>query len=141
MNQPSKKRKILIVDDEEDICTIFKDILLEYDEKSDYEVDYATTAKEALEYLKSKPYDLMFVDIKLKGTASGIDIIKECRELHSMPKIVVVSAIPEKAMQPTFRERGISGLIEKYLEKKDDLLPEVIVRTINNIFNKSEEGK
>ena len=141
MNQSNKKRKILIVDDEEDICTIFKDILLEYDEKSDYEVDYATTAKEALEYLKNKPYDLMFVDIKLKGTASGIDIIKECRELHPMPKIVVVSAIPEKAMQPTFREQGISGLIEKYLEKKDDLLPEVIVRTINNIFNKSEEGK
>ncbi len=137
----SQGKKILIIDDEEDICVIFRDILLEYDEVSQYEIDYATTAKEALEYLGAKPYDLLCVDIKLKGTASGIDIIRECKKLRPVPKIIVISAVPEKAMQAAFQEKEISGTVSKYLEKKDELLPEVIVRTIHEVFNKSEAGK
>lgn len=135
-----KIRKILIVDDEEDICTIFKDILMEYSDRSGYHVDYATSAKAAYAFLNSQDYDLIFVDIKLKGSINGLDIIKECEKLVRRPKILIISAMPHKLMDEAIREKGIERLVEKYLEKKDDLLPEKVIRVINNIFDKYDEG-
>lgn len=133
------KQRILIIDDEEDICTIFKDIITEYSGLTDYDVSYVTTAPEAFERLKQSVYDLLFVDIKLQGSTSGIDIIKECRNMRPMPKIIILSAIPQKVMEPTFKEEAIDNLIEQYLEKKDDLVPAVVSKVITRVLGKNDK--
>lgn len=129
------KEKILIIDDEIDICQIFKD-LLEFEEPQDYEVDYVTTAEEAFERLKSNQYRIAFVDIKLSGTVSGIDIIKSCRRLDQRPTIVVISAIPERMLEPVFEKEAIRDLVYGFYEKTDSLTPDVLDKLIHRLLNR-----
>ena len=55
----SKKNKILIVDDEENILWVLKKGL----EKNNFLVDTATSGEKALDQLKKNEYLLMFSDI------------------------------------------------------------------------------
>ena len=132
------REKVLILDDEVDICQVFKD-LLEFEERDDYDVDYVTTADEGLKRLSAHPYAVLFIDIKLSGTISGIDIIKHCRKLHPVPTIVVISAIPEKSLDPIFRQEGIQDLICAFYEKTDALTPQVILDLMNQLFKKEKK--
>lgn len=136
----SMKEKILIIDDEVDICHVLKD-LLEFEESDDYEVEYVTTAEDAFQRLGKNQYAVLFVDIKLGGTVSGIDIIKECRRLNPLPTVVVISALTRDALDPIFRREGIQDLIYAFYEKTETLTPQVIINLIGNLLKKREEGK
>ena len=74
------KQRILIVDDEEDICMILSYSL----QKAGYEVLIAHSAEEALELLQSpiahtpSPIDLILLDIMM-GEMSGLDMAEKLR--------------------------------------------------------------
>ena len=74
------KQRILIVDDEEDICMILSYSL----QKAGYEVLVAHSAEEALELLQSpiahtpSPIDLILLDIMM-GEMSGLEMAKKLR--------------------------------------------------------------
>ena len=74
------KQRILIVDDEEDICMILSYSL----QKADYEVLVAHSAEEALELLQSptahtpSPIDLILLDIMM-GEMSGLEMAEKLR--------------------------------------------------------------
>jgi DNA-binding NtrC family response regulator len=67
--------KILIVDDELNICNGCKLILIE----EGYDVDTAMNGSEAIEKLFEQNYDLVLLDIRLPDI-SGIDILKQINE-------------------------------------------------------------
>lgn len=77
-----KKKKILVVDDEKMIRDSIEVAL----KKEGYEVDTATDGLEAVEMVKEKEYDLVYMDMvmpKLEGLGASKKI-KECR-----PKIEI----------------------------------------------------
>ena len=129
----NKGQKILIVDDEADVCTVVKDAL----EYEGYATDVATTPNQALQFLDTMTYDLILIDIRLCGGMSGIDIIKHCRNIPKCPKIIVISATPKKALQPVFEQEGIAGLLLAIWEKPADVMPNKFIMKIKNVF----EGK
>ena len=115
--------KVLIIDDEIEICLNMKDMF-------GYEgcqADYATTAKEALQKIGQDGYGLILVDIKLEGRVSGIDIIKSFKEKEKRPKIVVISAIPQSALDPMFQAEGITHLMDGYHDKPNCSDPEKLI--------------
>ncbi|MDD5216933.1 MAG: response regulator [Candidatus Omnitrophica bacterium] len=126
------QNRILIIDDEPDICQVFKE-LIEFEDGGNFEVDYVTTAAEAFEKLDRQTYGILFVDIKLGGTISGIDIIKHARGLQPRPVMIVISAIPGKALQPVFEKEGVKDLIHACYEKTDSLTPDVILKIISQV--------
>jgi DNA-binding NtrC family response regulator len=67
--------KILIVDDEPNICNGCKLILIE----EGYDVDTALNGSEAMEKLFEQNHDLVLLDIRLPDI-SGIDILKQINE-------------------------------------------------------------
>ncbi len=117
------KPDILVIDDEPEICLNIK-AMFEY---VDYEADYATTAKEAFQKMAERAYDLILVDIKLEGRVSGIEIIKSFREKARRPKIIVITAIPPEALNPTFEREGITSLIDGFIDKPSCGDPEKLV--------------
>ncbi len=117
------KDKILVIDDEPEICLNIK-AMFEYE---DYEADYATTAKEAFRKLNEREYSLILVDIKLEGRVSGIDIIKTYREREKRPKIIVISAVPLTALDPAFEKEGIANLIDGFIDKPSCGDPEKLI--------------
>ena len=85
------KQRILIVDDEEDICMILSYSL----QKAGYEVLVAHSAEEALELLQSptsliasSPIDLILLDIMM-GEMSGLEMAEH---LHLSPNSLIASS-------------------------------------------------
>ena len=79
------KPKILIVDNEIEICNLFKDFF----EFIGYDSVYETDGRKVLRDLEQYDYDLLFVDLKLE-TVSGIDILKKSKQVHPFSEVIVV---------------------------------------------------
>jgi len=89
--------KVLVVDDEVDICTLLKRQL----EKGGQEVSYCLTIKEALDVLARNSYDMIFVDLNLTD-GSGYDLISSLGGANRNAAIIVISAYDsekQKALQ------------------------------------------
>ncbi len=70
------RTKILVIDDEEDVCEILKFNL----EKDGYQVDCAYSAEEALDMDNLESYSLFMVDIMM-GQLSGFDFASRVRNV------------------------------------------------------------
>jgi len=127
------KDKILIVDDELDVCNFLKESLSYHG----YEVDIAIKGEEALKCLGEKTYQALFIDIRLSSRVSGIDVIKACRDMAVRPRILVISATPERYLNPTFQEEKISGVIDHVLEKPSGLKPDYLLGKLSSALRKS----
>src|SRR5580765_4545693 len=68
------KKRILIVDDEEDISKLVRMIL----EDEGYEVHAASNGPEALVFLREELYDLVLLDLLMPGM-NGWDVLKQLR--------------------------------------------------------------
>jgi two-component system, OmpR family, alkaline phosphatase synthesis response regulator PhoP len=93
------KPKILVVDDEEDLCEILKFNL----ESDGYDVDTANSGEEALEK-NLVSYDLLILDVMMGGI-SGFklaDMIRKKEELSSKPIIFITARDTENDMLTGF---------------------------------------
>ena len=80
-------KKILIVDDEENIRRLFKKAL----ERRNYIVHTTPNAEDAIHKIKNHEYFLVFSDIFMDGI-SGLDLLKEAGEVAPQVKIVIMTA-------------------------------------------------
>ncbi|MGE5141691.1 MAG: response regulator [Rudaea sp.] len=89
----TKRRRILVIDDDETILELVKDVL-----SPEYEIRTSGDATRGLERLEKEPFDLLVLDLGLPGL-SGIDAILRIRgeERHSNLPILVVSAYTDLA--------------------------------------------
>lgn len=81
------KKKILIVDDEDNIRLLYKEELQE----EGYEVDCARNADEALKKIEEEEPDLITLDIKMPGM-NGIDFLRLLKEQKRDIPIILCSA-------------------------------------------------
>ena len=81
--------KILIVDDEENICFTLKRFLSD----EGYEVSTANEVETALEKIEKIDFDLVFADILLKGR-SGIEILKAVKDRKRNCPVVMITGVP-----------------------------------------------
>ena len=69
-----QKENVLIIDDEEFILQLSRDILT----KSHYNVKTASDGKEGIKLLESDKFDLILTDIKMPNI-NGLDVIRHVR--------------------------------------------------------------
>lgn len=81
----NKTKRVLIVDDEEDILKIVKRYLV----KQGFEVDMAISTEYAIELMQSKNYFLLITDLKMPGI-SGIQMIKIAKELGLLKNTIIL---------------------------------------------------
>ena len=80
------EKKVLVVDDEKDIRSIFEQTL----SKANYVVRSAATAEEALEILKDESIMVIFLDLNLPGI-SGMEMCKKLRNDNPVGIIYAVT--------------------------------------------------
>lgn len=78
--------KIIVVDDEEDIRNVLKQVL----ERAGYEVQVAESGKDGLELLKKGGADLVITDVIMPGM-DGVSLTREIREKFRDTRILVIS--------------------------------------------------
>ncbi|TNE73100.1 sigma-54-dependent Fis family transcriptional regulator [bacterium] len=92
------KKRILIVDDEQSIRNVLRDIL----EFENYQIDEASSGDEALLKVAKDSFDLMFLDIKMKGI-DGMEVLEKLRKDEISVPVIMLSGhgTIETAMQAT----------------------------------------
>lgn len=105
-NETTKMGRILIIDDEVDICIM----LSKYLKTLSFETDYVSTVKATITSIDKHTYDLLFVDLNLLE-GSGYDVIEYAKKLNLSSKIVVISAHDSEASRVI--ERGADIFIAK----------------------------
>jgi two-component SAPR family response regulator len=112
------KKRILIVDDEPDISSLFKMIL---EENSEFMVHSFTDPLLALKNFKPDLYDLILVDIKMPEM-DGLDFYREMRKIDKKVKLCFITA-SEKYYEPFRKEIddiiGENCFIQKPITNED----------------------
>ena len=103
-------KKILVVDDEVEVCNLIKDIL----ETEGFEADVSYSGKECLEKVKADGYSLILLDIMMPGL-SGEDVLKLLRKEGQKMPIVYVTIKPKAEINT----KHVSGFVQKPFKNED----------------------
>ena len=102
--------KILVVDDEKDICKEFRDIL----EEDNHQVDIVFRGDEAIERVREIPYDLVFLDM-LMPWMEGARVLREIKKIREVP-VAVMSGFLPPMKEKEVREIGVIACFSKPLD-------------------------
>jgi CheY-like chemotaxis protein len=111
---PASKKRVLVMDDDERVRTVVKNILehLEYEAAIAADGDEAVTryrtAKEA-----GRPYDLVFLDLSVPKGVGGMEALRMLREFDPAVRAVVSSGYANDTIIKEFRSHGFVGAIAK----------------------------
>jgi len=83
--------KILVVDDEKDVQTLFEQRFRKEVRNNEFSFGFANSGEEALNYLRihEQTIDLIFSDINMPGM-SGIELLKKIKQMCAVPTPVVM---------------------------------------------------
>lgn len=84
------ENKVLVVDDDKTILNMLYKAL----RQNDIDADLAISGEAALDLLKSREYDLILLDINMRGI-DGFEVIKRIRSNHLETPVMVVSGRKE----------------------------------------------
>jgi CheY-like chemotaxis protein len=131
--------RILLMDDEESIQNVCKDMLrfLGYEvdlARDGAEVDLARDGAEAIELYKvamesGRPFDAVVLDLTIPGGLGGKETIKRLIEIDLQLKGIVSSGYSDDQVMANFKEYGFKGSIAKPYKIKEfsEVLHKVIM--------------
>lgn len=82
--------KILVCDDDETICYLLKEQLVE----KDFTIDMVYDGKYAIENMKKKNYDLLLLDLKMP-IMQGEEVLKFVKEYYPSVQVIILTADSE----------------------------------------------
>lgn len=78
------KKRILVIDDDVDMCLLLSRFLT----KNDYEVETANTSQKGIDKFKEQKFDVVLCDYRLGDKSDGKEVLKELKKID--PKIIVL---------------------------------------------------
>lgn len=117
--------KILIVDDHPLIAKSLSDIIS--DSGVGELVAVAVNAKQCLDFVATKHFDLVLLDINLPD-GNGLDICKSIKEKYPQIKVLAITSYNEYSIIRKMLENGASGYILK------NSMPEEVVEGIETVL-------
>jgi DNA-binding NtrC family response regulator len=104
----------LIVDDE----LIVRDSLSKWFHEEGYEVTAAESAKEALEKMAERHFDLALVDIKMPGT-DGVELQRRMHEIDSEMLVIIMTGYASVETAVTALKNGAYDYVSKPFDPED----------------------
>jgi two-component system NtrC family response regulator len=122
--------RIIIIDDDESIRKILATIL----EEEGYEVDTASTGKEALQKTNERVYNLALIDMRLPDI-EGIDLLLKIKDTTPRMRKIIITGYPtiQNAMEAVNRQA------DAFILKPFDM--EKTLQTIREQLKKQDEEK
>lgn len=111
-----EKIKLLILDDDE-MSRIY--VSLVYKKKAF--VDAVESAESAIKKASEVMYDVVILDIGLKGKLNGMDVLKEIRKIPGYDKVPIIAftAFAMAGDREKFLKEGFNDYISKPLTRDD----------------------
>jgi len=110
------KKSILVVDDDNDICSTLVDIF----NAEGYNAECAYDAGAALEKIQANSFDILLTDIRMENI-DGLQLIKKVTQIN--PKIIIfmMTAYPRDSRISEAYRSGVVKVFEKPFEVEDML--------------------
>ena len=105
-------KKVLIVDDEEEILAFMSRFL----KRLGIDSCVAVSGEQALEKYRQEPFDCVFLDVHLGGI-SGIEVLKQIKNLNSDAKVIIITG----SISADNKEKLLAIGAKDYLQKPVDL--------------------
>ena len=108
------KKRILVIDDEENICELFNDFL-----KAEGHIStVATSPEDGLSAAYQKEWDLVFLDLSLPRM-DGWDVLRGIQKMHPGIKVVITTGYPCEAIRKEALRFGIVDFLQKPFKTED----------------------
>ena len=116
-----KKVKLLIIDDEKDICVFEKN----YFEKRDFRVSVAQTGETALKLAAKQKPDIALIDVHMAKGMNGMEILKKLLEIQPGCRCIMATWDKDRAAEA------------KKMGAVDYLIKPVQLQDVDNMINKA----
>ena len=103
--------RVLVVDDEVNLRFAIERGL----RRAGHHADSASTVRQAIERLRSQPYDTVVTDLRMPG-GDGLELIQWLGSYSPSTKILVVSAYITPEFRAEYENQGTIGILEKPVE-------------------------
>ena len=107
----NKVIKLLVVDDEIDICNFVKSFF----EIRGFKVSTALDGDEAMERLVKDEPDIVMMDLKMRREGEGLEYLKKMKEARPSVKVLMVTGTDDDAMVEEAKKLGADDYITKPL--------------------------
>jgi DNA-binding NtrC family response regulator len=114
------KKRILVCDDEEGVRESLKLIL-----EKDYDIVFATTGEEAVDYVKSNVVDLIVLDIKMPKV-NGLEALRSIKSERSDIAVIIATGYQSAEIAEETIKLGACDYITKPFDKEN------VLKTIKN---------
>jgi len=104
-------KRILVVDDEPDICEMLREIL----EMEGFSVETATRSENAFELVRENPPDIAVLDVVLKDDINGVEIFKKIKSMSPDTKTVMMTAFSVQELLDEALAQGAVATLSKPL--------------------------
>lgn len=121
-----KKRKVLIIDDEVQMCDLFRKGIT----KEGYEVITALSGHDGIEKVKKEQPDIIFLDLKMPEM-DGIETLGYIRNVDKNVVVIILTAYPSMD----------TALKAYYLNIYDYMTKPFSLDTVKKVIEKALEGK
>jgi len=127
------KRRILLVDDELTILLTLKAVL----EINGFEVETATSSREAQQKLKKNTYHMVITDMRMETETAGYDVIRTAKKQEYNPATAILTAYP--TLGGDWKSEGAQSLLVKPVGT-EDLLRQIEVLLVQHEDSKQRQG-
>jgi CheY-like chemotaxis protein/transcriptional regulator with XRE-family HTH domain len=103
----SSAKKILIIDDEQEICEMLYTFLVPHN----YKVFLSFNGQMGLEYFEEIKPDIVLLDLKMPDI-DGLEVLKIIRKVSKVP-VVIITGNPQDVSEIHLADLDIEGYIEK----------------------------
>jgi two-component system response regulator HydG len=124
------RKKILIIDDEEDLCLLMK---LNLESSGEFEVITAFSGQEAISKIKDIAFDLVITDYNMPDM-NGEDVINQAKEMKPSLPILLFSVYHDDSFTLTSRIKNkADGIISKPIDHSQ------LNKVIHEVLNKDKD--
>ncbi|MBN2289797.1 MAG: response regulator [Candidatus Glassbacteria bacterium] len=117
------KKKILIVDDDEQVLAMLNELL----EEEGYLIEISPGGEDALSKVAGKNYHLVISDVRMPGI-DGFEVLQRVKDLHRKTKVILMTGYTDDY---DISDALILGA-DDYITKPFDV--DKVVLTINNLL-------
>ena len=117
MKRKEEMKRILVIDDDEKVCVVFRRFL----EGKGFAVDCASGGREGLRLVLADPPDLVITDIMMPDT-DGLEVVLSMRRKHPDIPVIAISGgmnVAPMDFLPTVKKFGASKVYYKPIELED----------------------
>ena len=107
---------ILVIDDDETICSLFKDTL----EEIGHSVTTVIESSKGVELVKNQDYDLVFLDLKMPGM-DGAELFRQIKMAKPKLPVTIITGYPDSDLMKIALAHGPLGMMNKPFSESDIL--------------------